>query len=73
MRRYLYIVLVLTVMSWNLAEAQEEDSSSMKPSVDQQLIIAADAGDTAKVSRLIGLGADVDAETADRVTSLMYA
>ena len=66
----LFLMLAIT---WNFTLAQEEDASGTGPTKDDQLLIAADAGDTVKVLNLIKLGANVDAKTWDGVTSLMYA
>jgi ankyrin repeat protein len=53
--------------------AQEEEVSGTVSSRDEQLLTAADKGDTVKVLDLIRQGADVDAKTWEGVTSLMYA
>lgn len=68
-----YIVLLMATMIRINADAQPEDTTGILLSRDEQLIFAADAGDTARVSRLVSMGADVDASNPDGVTSLMYA
>ena len=72
MKLPLSLFLMLAV-AWNFTIAQETDASGNSPTKDEQLLIAADAGDTVKVLNLIRLGADVDAKTWEGVTSLMYA
>lgn len=64
---------LLIAVTWNITMSQEEDTSGSVASKDEQLIIAADKGDTVKVLNLIRQGADVDARTWEGVTSLMYA
>lgn len=72
MKLLLCSFLLLTV-TWNIAVSQEEEVTGFVPSKDEQLLIAADKGDTVKVLNLIREGADVDAKTWEGVTSLMYA
>jgi ankyrin repeat protein len=72
MKLILCSFLLLSV-TWNMTMSQEEDSSGNSAAKDEQLLIAADAGDTVKVLNLIKQGADVDAKTLEGVTSLMYA
>jgi ankyrin repeat protein len=64
---------LLLAVTWNIAISQEEEATGTVPSKDEQLLIAADKGDTVKVLSLIKEGADVDAKTWEGVTSLMYA
>jgi ankyrin repeat protein len=66
-------LFLLLAFARNLSLAQDTDTSGTDSSKDQQLLIAADAGDTVKVLNLIRQGADVDARTWEGVTSLMYA
>jgi ankyrin repeat protein len=66
-------VFLLLAFAWNFTMAQEADASGIGPTKDEQLLIAADGGDTVKVLNLIRQGADVDAKTWEGVTSLMYA
>ncbi len=66
-------VFLFLALAWKVVEAQEENVSDTNPSKDEQLLIAADGGDTAKVLNLIKQGADVDAKTWEGVTALMYA
>lgn len=66
-------VFVYLAIFWNVGKAQEEMESGTNSSKDEQLFIAADAGDTVKVINLIKQGADPDAKTWEGVTSLMYA
>jgi ankyrin repeat protein len=73
MRLYRSILFLLVNMSLSLVFCQQEDTGSVDLSYDNKLIIAADAGDTALVKKLISVGADVDATTWEGVTSLMYA
>jgi ankyrin repeat protein len=73
MRHRLYILVLLAVVVWNNTFTQQEDTTNAGLTADEQLILAADAGDTTRVINLIKLGADVDAITADGVSSLMYA
>ena len=73
MRITLSILALLFCLMPNQVFAQQEEAGSPEVSKDNQLLIAADAGDTAKVSKLIKMGADVDATTWDGVTALMYA
>jgi ankyrin repeat protein len=73
MRHLLYIVITLAVMSFYNVKAQEGDTLDSRPTIDEHLIFAADAGDTVLVNKLISLGADVDAVTSEGVTPLMYA
>jgi uncharacterized protein len=72
MKPLLCLFLMLSV-TWNMIMSQEEDSSGNSATKDDQLLIAADAGDTVKVLNLIKQGADVDAKTWEGVTSLMFA
>ncbi len=65
-------VFLFFAMAWNFCRAQESLSDT-NPSKDDQLLIAADAGDTVKVLDLIKRGADVDAKSWEGVTSLMFA
>lgn len=72
MKLLLSLFLWLAV-TWNFTMAQREDTSGAVPFIGEQLLIAADAGDTVKVLNLIRQGADVDAKTWEGVTSLMFA
>jgi len=72
MKLHLCVFLLMSI-SWNVIMAQEEAAAGSVLSNDEQLLIAADAGDTIKVLNLIRLGADVDAKTWEGVTSLMLA
>ncbi len=70
------INLIITVIMFALAmkvSVGQQDESGIVLTLEDQLILAADAGDTAKVRQLVKMGADVDAVTSEGVTSLMYA
>jgi ankyrin repeat protein len=68
-----FCLIFLLAVTCTLVMAQEENISGTDSSKDEQLLIAADAGDTVKVLNLIKQGADVDTKTWEGVTSLMYA
>jgi ankyrin repeat protein len=65
-------IFLLLSITWNIAKSQQGVSDTV-PFIGEQLLIAADAGDTIKVLNLIKQGADVDFQTWEGVTSLMFA
>ncbi len=67
----LLLLLVLSVVS--VLQAQEVTDIYAGMSVDDQLMTAADRGDTLKVMALLKTGANINATTYEGVTPLMFA
>jgi uncharacterized protein len=73
MKLQLYSLVLFFIIIADMIQAQQPDTLVNNPSKDEQLLIAADAGDTVKALQLIKSGADVDVATVEGVTPLMYA
>jgi ankyrin repeat protein len=70
MRHFLFLILAFALIPVRFL-AQEDAGSAM--SVDERLLLAADAGDTLQAKKMIMAGADVDASTWEGATGLMFA
>jgi ankyrin repeat protein len=75
MKHWRYIIMSLSLLIAGIfcSYGQDEIYDSLGLSQDEDLIIAADKGDTAAVLKLIRKGAHVNAKTFAGVTPLMYA
>jgi ankyrin repeat protein len=71
--RCIILALFLLVAGVYYTQGQDEIYDSLGLSLDENLILAADKGDTAAILKLIHKGARVNAKTFEGVTPLMYA
>jgi ankyrin repeat protein len=73
MSLYRYILFFMLLVAACNVYAQEQEDNNYEQGLDNQLIIAADKGDTLTALKLISWGARVNATTYEGVTPLMYA
>lgn len=72
-RYVFFLVLYFAAISLAAQEDLGPDGMADREEMEFALIMAADQGDTLKLSRLISLEVDVNAATTEGVTALMYA
>jgi ankyrin repeat protein len=69
---FVFLLLLMNTITFNAQEINTGIPDDMQE-MGIQLIMAADKGDSLRVSQLLAAGADVNATTYDSVTALMYA